>query len=114
MQLIFFRLVGGGTAGSVVASRLSEVSCVNVLLLEAGNEPPLLYEVPGLARYIQGKDPTDWKFKTAPQKKTGKGIKKQVRRNYSWSLKIFYIMQFRNNKQNIFLFSNFLFVCLFK
>ena len=87
----FSSIVGGGTAGSVVASRLSEVSCVNVLLLEAGPETPLLYEVSALSKFIQGKDPTDWKFKTAPQKQAGKAIKDKVKRDYFWHIKLILI-----------------------
>ncbi|GBN27219.1 Glucose dehydrogenase [FAD, quinone] [Araneus ventricosus] len=72
-------VVGGGSAGSVVASRLSEEPCVTVLLLEAGaKKPPLLNDVPGLGRFFLGTD-IDWQFKTVPQKNTGFAlVNKQV------------------------------------
>ncbi|GIY89119.1 glucose dehydrogenase [Caerostris darwini] len=64
-------IVGGGSAGSVVASRLSEIPCVSVLLLEAGGKkPPLLNDVPSLSRNFWFTD-LDWQFKTVPQKYTG-------------------------------------------
>lgn len=74
---IFVILVGGGAAGCVVASRLSENSCVNVLLLEAGKEPPFLTEVPGLARYLV-KYEQNWQFMTVPQKHTAGGLINRV------------------------------------
>lgn len=71
-------LVGAGTAGSVVASRLSEIPCVRVLLLEAGKPPPLLTEVPAFGRAFWFTD-IDWAYKTAPQKYTGNLLKNRVR-----------------------------------
>ncbi|KAF8783200.1 Glucose dehydrogenase like protein [Argiope bruennichi] len=64
-------IVGAGSAGSVVASRLSEEKCVTVLLLEAGKPAPVLTEAPGLARDFFNTD-VDWQYKTVPQKHTGK------------------------------------------
>lgn len=75
MNYIF--LVGGGTAGSVVASRISEEPCVKVLLLEAGPKPPLISEVPGLSTSLLGTD-VDWKFQTIPQKHSATGLKNKV------------------------------------
>ena len=50
-----------------MARRLTENSCISVLLLEAGGEPPLLTEIPSFARIFLGSK-IDWTYKTVPQK----------------------------------------------
>ncbi|KAL2015460.1 hypothetical protein VTK56DRAFT_5404 [Thermocarpiscus australiensis] len=62
-------VVGGGTAGLVVASRLSEDAAVKVLVIEAGadhSEDPLVL-TPGLIAGLYGKDEYDWNFTSTPQ-----------------------------------------------
>jgi hypothetical protein len=43
-------IVGAGSAGSVVAARLSEDSRNTVLLLEAGTQPVVEYDIPGIIK----------------------------------------------------------------
>ncbi|GBM61520.1 Glucose dehydrogenase [FAD, quinone] [Araneus ventricosus] len=66
-------VVGGGSEGSVVANRLSELPCVSVLLLEAGQTPPLVTDIPGVSRFFYNSD-IDWRYKTTPQKHTGNAL----------------------------------------
>ncbi len=61
-----FIIVGAGSAGSVLANRLTEVEGWRVLLIEAGEEESVLSEVPALAAYFQGSE-MDWKYKAQPQ-----------------------------------------------
>ncbi|XP_011315200.1 glucose dehydrogenase [FAD, quinone] [Fopius arisanus] len=65
LRMYDFIVVGGGSAGAVVASRLSEISNWTVLLLEAGGDENEISDVPALAGYTQLSD-IDWKYQTAP------------------------------------------------
>ena len=57
---------GGGSAGAVVANRLTEDPRWRVLLLEAGGDETEISDVPSLAAYLQ-LGSMDWKYKTEPQ-----------------------------------------------
>src|SRR4051812_23076796 len=62
-----FVVVGGGSAGSVVASRLSEDPDVGVLLLEAGRaDGPAVMSVPAAWPALLGSE-VDWGYVTVPQ-----------------------------------------------
>ncbi|XP_067139579.1 glucose dehydrogenase [FAD, quinone]-like [Centruroides vittatus] len=60
-------IIGGGTAGAVLANRLSENSSLSVLLLEYGEFPNHLSDVPLYAGQLQTNE-HDWGYKTEPQK----------------------------------------------
>ncbi|XP_076377623.1 glucose dehydrogenase [FAD, quinone] [Megalopta genalis] len=58
-----FVVVGAGSAGSVIANRLSENGNWTVLLVEAGPDEPELSDVPAICPLLQ-LSPLDWQFKT--------------------------------------------------
>lgn len=60
-----FVIIGAGSAGSVLANRLSENPDVKVLLLEAGQDENVLSDVPVLFPILQTSS-IDWQFVTEP------------------------------------------------
>ncbi len=69
-------VVGAGTAGSVLANRLSEDGKHTVLVLEAGKDDSLFKDVhvPGATFALHGNPDTDWMFQTIPQKHACKSM----------------------------------------
>lgn len=57
-----FIIVGSGSAGSVIASRLSEISDWKILLLEAGGHETEITDVPILSLYLH-KSKFDWRYR---------------------------------------------------
>ncbi|XP_059056933.1 ecdysone oxidase-like [Achroia grisella] len=56
-----YLVVGAGSAGAVIANRLSEDAQRTVLLIEAGGNPPLETTLPSLVAYLKN-SPIDWNF----------------------------------------------------
>lgn len=91
-QIIYFNelknysfLVGAGTAGCVMASRLSEDPNSTVLLVEAGGYFNWISSVP-LAAPLMINSHMDWAYKTEPQWYSSKGFHEQVRKiNFNYS-----------------------------
>lgn len=66
-------IVGAGSAGAVVAARLSEDPNIRVCLLEAGGAPPPAEMVPAAVASLQNDPATDWMYNGDPGG-VGKGI----------------------------------------
>jgi choline dehydrogenase len=67
-----FVVVGGGTAGCVLAARLSEDAGLRVCLIEAGGSGKSLYvNVPGAIVLAQRSEALNWRFQTVPQSQLG-------------------------------------------
>ncbi|XP_063922835.1 glucose dehydrogenase [FAD, quinone]-like [Zophobas morio] len=61
-----FIIAGAGSAGSVLASRLSEIDDWRILLLEAGGEEDDFNAIPGMFPYLQFSE-MNWGYYTTPQ-----------------------------------------------
>lgn len=66
-----FIIVGGGTAGCIVASRLSEVQNVSVLLLEAGGPSTITSDMMAAFAYFN----YNWGYQTTPQQYSAFGLR---------------------------------------
>lgn len=58
-----FVIIGAGSAGCVLARRLSEMKNERVLLIEAGGRENLLMDIPNFVHYLQDYN-VNWKYKT--------------------------------------------------
>jgi len=81
INLIDILSVGGGSAASIIAARLSANPKINVLVLEAGGIKPGVLNIPATGPFLQLSD-FDWQFKTVPQENACKALKDQVRNSF--------------------------------
>lgn len=72
-------LVGGGSAGSVIANRLARNAHDRVLVLEAGKNTVGLLQIPSVGLLLQGTQ-FDWSYKTVPQQNACLALKNNVRK----------------------------------
>ncbi|CAK1547682.1 unnamed protein product [Leptosia nina] len=72
-----FIIVGAGSAGCVLANRLSEIENWQILLLEAGEEEPNVTSIPAAAAVLINSN-IDWAYKTEPDNVTCLQQKDQI------------------------------------
>jgi len=71
-----FIIVGAGSAGSAIAARLSEVTKWQILLIEAGTDPPMETNIPSLAGTLLGTK-YDWQYRTEYSEGACRGLREQ-------------------------------------
>ncbi|KAB7495747.1 Glucose dehydrogenase [FAD, quinone] [Armadillidium nasatum] len=76
-QLVLEAFVGAGSAGSVIASRLTENPNYKVLLLEAGGDENSISETPAFTLFLQQTD-LNWKYKNEQVPGACLGLKEKV------------------------------------
>ncbi|KAI5364164.1 putative glucose-methanol-choline oxidoreductase, FAD/NAD(P)-binding domain superfamily [Septoria linicola] len=100
-QTFDYVIIGGGTAGLVVAARLSENSDVHVGVIEAGKDlmdDPQVY-TPGLYHTLIGREKYDWCFQSEPVPTAGNKTYSMPRgRLLGGSSGINYLMYVRGSK----------------
>ncbi|KAF2362960.1 Glucose-methanol-choline oxidoreductase C-terminal [Trinorchestia longiramus] len=80
-EVVDFIVVGSGTAGSAVASRLSEYPGWNTLVLEAGGQPPPQSKIPAMnLHFYYSNDKYVYNFMMEPQKHALKSFNYQGHR----------------------------------
>ena len=70
-------VVGSGSAGAVIANRLTEDRNINVLLLEAGGAQNNIADMTGLAPSLVGTE-ADWQYRTVPQRRLGQAFRNRT------------------------------------
>lgn len=69
-----FIVIGAGTAGATVASRLTEIKDLTVLLIETGVEEELYMDIPLLTNFLQRIPGIDWMYQTEPSDNYCRGM----------------------------------------
>nr|XP_032522109.1 LOW QUALITY PROTEIN: glucose dehydrogenase [FAD, quinone]-like [Danaus plexippus plexippus] len=99
-----FIIVGAGSAGCVLANRLSEVTSWRILLLEAGSEEPDITMMPAAIRVLSGSN-IDWNYNTQPEELTCRSMTKHLcqwprGKTLGGSSAINYIIYMRGNRHD--------------
>ncbi|KAJ8665226.1 hypothetical protein QAD02_006888 [Eretmocerus hayati] len=68
-QQFDFIIVGAGSAGCVLASRLTEIPDVNVLLIEAGGPENLIMDIPLIAPFLEFSNDLNYRYLAEPSDK---------------------------------------------
>lgn len=74
-RIFDYIVIGGGSAGCVIAARLSESASTRVLLLEAGKEGKgFLFDMPAGSFALMGNPKADWIYPTEPDPSAGSRV----------------------------------------